>query len=317
MNLEPVQYFLDVVRRGSFAAAARERGVDPSVLSRAVAGLEATLGVRLLHRTTRRLTLTEAGAAYAARVEPLVQELVAAALQAGDATQRPAGTLRVASPVSFALLNVVPLIPALAERYPDLAIDLRLTDAPLDPISEGLDVAIRLGPLADSGLIARRLAPMVTVVCASPAYLARHGRPSVPADLASHECLLLDMPGFTDRWRFRDRGGEATEVRVRGRLRTSNALALKACALAGLGVVSQARWIVGRELRDGRLVDLFPEHVVEAAMFESPAVWLLYPTRAYLPLKVRAFAEFLQEAFADGPPWDAAVAADPARGHLP
>jgi len=180
---------------------------------------------------------------------------------------------------SFAQLNLVPLLPELAARYQALAFALVLTDAALDLVEERIDVAVRLGPLADSGLIAQRLAPMVARVCATPAYLARRGRPAAPADLAEHDCLLLAMPGFTDRWRFRDQDGRVADVRVRGQLRTSNAVALKACALGGMGVISQARWIVGRELRDGRLVDLFPEHEVVAAGSESPAMWLLYPTR--------------------------------------
>ena len=216
--------------------------------------------------------------------------------------------LRIAAPVSFAELNLVPLLPALARRYPDLSFDLVLTDAALDLVEERIDVALRLGPVAPTGLVALRLAPLVSRVCASPAYLERHGRPAAPGELERHSCLLLHMPGFDDRWRFRDREGQVTSVRVRGRLRTSNAIALKQCALAGMGIILQGRWIVGRELRDGTLVDLFPDHEATAASFESPAMWLLYPSRAYLPLKVRVFVRALRAAFAGTPPWDTPAA---------
>lgn len=328
MDVTALTLFVDVVRRGSFAAVARERGVDPSSVSRAVAALEAELGLRLFQRTTRRLAPTEAGAAYFARVEPLVEELDAARLQAADAARRPTGTLRVSAPVSFALLNLVPLLPAFAACYPEVAVDLVLADARLDLVEERLDAAVRLGTLPDLGLgdavVVRRLAPMVFRACASPTYLARRGRPAVPADLAAHDCLALDVVGFTDRWRFRGPDGTPTTVRARGPLRTSNALALKAAALAGLGVIVQARWIVGRELRDGTLVDLFPDHAVTAAApGGEPAAdrvagsatgddadgeasaWLVYPTRAYVPRKVRAFVDHVVRAFAAGPPGDA------------
>ncbi|MEM8931962.1 MAG: LysR family transcriptional regulator [Acidobacteriota bacterium] len=304
MDVRALRTFIEVVRRGSFASVARDRDLDPSSISRSIAGLERELGLRLFHRTTRRLVPTEAGSLYFDRVEPLVDELERAHLQAIDVSARPAGTLRLAAPVSFAQLNIVPLLTELGERYPDLDFDLILSDAALDLLEHRIDVAVRLGPLADSGLIARRLATMVARVCASPSYLDRHGRPATPAALADHAGLHLDMPGFTERWRFQDAEGRETSVHVPARLRTSNAVALKQAALDGLGVILQARWIVGRELHDGDLIDLFPEHRVTAASFDAPAVWLLYPTRAYVPLKVRVFVDFLLGRFADAPPWD-------------
>ncbi len=204
MDLTTLLTFVEVMRRGSFAAVARDRNVDPSSVSRAVKGLEDELGLRLFNRTTRRLSPTEAGVVYFDRVEPLVEELERARLQAADVSERPKGTLRVAAPVSFALLNLVPLLPALVERYPELSFDLVLTDATLDLVEERIDVALLLGPLSDSGLVVRRLSPMIARACASPSYLERHGRPEKPGDLERHECLLLDVHGFTDRWRFRD-----------------------------------------------------------------------------------------------------------------
>ena len=294
MNLQLLNAFVAVMRRGTFAAVARDQNVDPSSISRAVAELERELGVRLFHRTTRKLTPTEAGQVYFNRVEPLIEEFEAATLQAIDAGQKPKGTLRVAAPVSFSLLNIVPLLPELAETYPDLSLDLTLTDSVPNLVDERLDVALRLGPLHDSGLVAQQLLPMVMRACASPAYLTKHGKPKVPQDLQQHDCLLLNMPGFGAEWRFCHRNGEVKSLEVAGRFRTSNAIALKECALAGMGVILQASWIVGRDMREGRLVDLFPDWEITAATFPTPAMWLLYPTASYVPLKTRVFVEFLR-----------------------
>ncbi len=202
MDVRTLRTFVEVVRRGGFAAVAREHNLDPSAVSRAVTGLEDELGLRLFHRTTRRLVPTEAGAVYFERVEPLVEELERARLKATDVGETPKGTLRIAAPVSFSQLNLVPLLPELAERYPELFFDLVLTDAALELLEERIDVALRLGPLPASGLVAHELVPMITRVCASPAYLERYGHPGAPSELASHNCLLLNMPGFTNRCGF-------------------------------------------------------------------------------------------------------------------
>ncbi|MEO1083091.1 MAG: LysR family transcriptional regulator [Acidobacteriota bacterium] len=303
MDLTTLRIFLEVSRRGSFAAVAQARAVAPSSISRAVASLEMELGVKLFQRTTRRLAPTEAGALLRGRLEGLVDELEGVRLLMREARDEVQGELRVLAPVSFALQNVVPLLPALAQRHPQLRFDLRLSDALLDLVGERIDVAIRLGPLQDSRLVSRRLAPMHSVIAASPAYLERFGRPEEPEDLAQHECLQLDMPGFSPRWRLRDAAGRVREVSVSGRLRTSNAVALKDCALAGMGVVLQARWILGRELRSGQLVDLFPGYDVTAATFDN-AAYLLYPSRAYLPRKAQVFMDFMVDHFATHPPWD-------------
>ena len=312
MDVTTLRCFVDVVRRGSFAGAARDRGVDPSHVSRTVAALEAELGVRLFQRTTRRLALTEAGAVYLDRIAPLVDELERARLQAIDAGRLVHGTLRVAAPVSFALLNVVPLLPEFTRRHPQLAIDLVLTDATLDLVAERIDVAIRLGDVRDGRLVARRLTTMHFRPVASPGYLARRGHPATPEALADHDCLLLDVAGFGDRWRFRGPDGRTVTVHAAGPVRSSNALALKTCALADMGILVQARWIVGGELRTGALVDVFPDHEVTAAdgdlAFGGAAAWLVHPSRSYVPLKVQRFADHLQHAFALGPPGDRGAA---------
>lgn len=304
MDITTLAIFVEAVRKRSFAAVARDRQVDPATISRAIAALEHELKLRLFQRTTRTVEPTEAGMVYFERVEPLISELGKAHLAAADVNERPRGVLRIACPVSFAELNVTPLLPEFAERYPELRFELLLTDAPLDLIAEHLDVAIRVGPLHDSTLIARKLCPMIARVCAAPAYLRAHGRPATPAELIDHRCLVLAMPGFSrDRWKFTDAQGQTREVAVKEVLRTSNAMALKQCALAGMGITLQARWMVGREVRDGRLIDLFPAYQVTAAL-DDAAAWLLYPSRTYIPQKVRVFVDYLREKFRDGPPWD-------------
>ncbi len=304
MDVGTLRIFVDVMRRGSFAAVARDHGVDPSSISRAIASLEDELGLRLFQRTTRRLSPTEAGSIYFDRVEPIIEELEGARLTAVDVGERPTGTLRITAPTSFAELNLVPLLPAFAAAYPELSFDLVLTDASLDLLDERIDVALRLDPLPETGVVASRLTAMKARVCASPDYVARCGHPEVPEKLKDHNCLQLVMPGFTDVWRFHDASGQVTAVPVTGNLRTSNAVALKQCALAGMGIILQARWIVGRELQRGELIDLFPNHDATSAEVEAPAIWLLYPSRSYLPLKVRVFIDFLRRQFDQSSPWD-------------
>lgn len=302
MEIHFLRLFLQVFRRGSFAAVARDHNIDPSSVSRAVAALETELGFSLFDRTTRKLSPTEAGEVYFQRIEPLMNDLERAQELAGGSTKNPQGTLRVLAPVSFSQLNVVPLIPAFLAANPGIRFDLRLTDALLDLVEHRIDVAIRLGPLRDSSYIGRRLAPMRSRICASPEYLEIHGHPLSPADLEKHNCLLLDMPGFGDRWLLRDSNGQESYVDVEGKIKTSNAVVLKQLALAGSGVTLQGEWIVGRELLSGALIDLFPAHEVTASYFDN-AVWTLRPQRSYEPARVRRFLEFLHGAFATDPPW--------------
>ncbi len=283
---------------------ARDRGVDPATISRAIASLEEELQLRLFQRTTRKIEPTEAAVVYFERVEPLVDELAKAQLLALEVNERPQGVLRIACPVSFAELNITPLLPEFSQLYPQLRYELLLTDTAVDLISEHLDVAIRVGTLPDSSLILHKLCPMVMRVCATPEYLQNYGKPETPQELVKHKCLLLALPGFTrSNWKFTDKLGRTREVEVREFLRTSNAMALKQCALAGMGITLQARWMIGRELKEGSLVDLFPDYEVTAAL-DNAAAWLLYPSRDYLPLKVRVFVEFLKKKFKDGAPWE-------------
>jgi DNA-binding transcriptional LysR family regulator len=295
VELDNLKTFLEVVEQGSFAAAARRLDKAPSGVTRAVAALEAALGTRLLQRTTRRVALTEAGAAYLERVRPLLVELERAGQALADSGTQLRGNVRLTASVAYGQTMVVPLLPALHALHPALEVELLLSDAVVDLLAERVDVALRLGPPTDSSLVGSRLAAVRPRVVASPAYLKRHGRPRQPQDLAACDCLRFALPGYRTRWSFR-RAGEATvqEVPVRGWLVMTTALALHRAALDGLGPALLSDWLVDADIGAGRLVDLFPEHEATATHFDS-AVWLLYASRDHVPRRVRAVVDFFKQ----------------------
>lgn len=293
MDTTALAIFVDVVRRGSFAAVARDRAVDPSAVSRAIQGLESDLGARLFQRTTRRLSLTEAGALYLEKVEPLLDELERAHLAIGEVTGSPRGTLRVSASVTFGQGRLVPLLPRFAAAYPDLAIDLHLADTTVDLVLDRFDVAIRHGHLPDSSLVASKLVGTRYAIYASPDYLRGAPPLAEPRDLSAHDCLRLPYPGFRTRWTFRAADGERIEVPVSGRVTITNAAALKSCAVAGMGPALLPRWLVTGEMQDGSLVDLFPSYEVAATDFDT-AIWFMHPSHAHVPLKVRVYRDFLK-----------------------
>ena len=286
--------FVEVARRGSFAAAARDRNVDPSSVSRAVALLEEELGVRLLQRTTRRVALTEAGEMYLTKVTTLVDELDNARDEARGVSAGPIGTLRLTVAVSFGHTKLIPLLPAFRERYPAVKLELLLTDAVLDLVTERVDLAIRLGRRFSPDFIAIKLLETQYRACASPAYLANKKAPRVPQELQEHTCLLLALPEYRSRWLFRDKQGKVQEVPIHGDVTILSTLALRACALAGMGPVLLPNWLVDEDIAQGRLIDLFPDYRVAATDFDT-AIWLLYPSRTHLPNKVRVMIDFLKQ----------------------
>lgn len=295
MDISVLGLFVAVVRQGSFAAVARDRNIDPSSVSRAIASLETELGIRLFQRTTRQLAPTEAGMTYFERIEPLVVELQQANDIAKDISGQPTGALRVTASVAFGLKCIVPLLPKFEAQYPELTVELLLTDSVVDVVSERIDVAVRLGRLADSTLMAQRLMPVVYRVCASPAYLKRCGHPQMPSEIEHHQCLLFPLAGFCSQWIFRDEGGAVTEVAVKGHLVISNAIALQQCAIAGMGIALLPHWLVDDDIAAGRLVNVFTGHAVTATDFNT-AAWLVSPSRAYVPIKVSAFVSFLKQS---------------------
>ncbi|MEL7243195.1 MAG: LysR family transcriptional regulator [Cyanobacteria bacterium J06629_18] len=294
MDLSVLQIFVEVMRHGSFAAVARERNIDPSSVSRTIAGLESELSIRLFQRTTRKLSPTEAGITYFQRVEPLIEEIQQAAEIAKDISGNPKGTIRVTASVSFGLKCIVPLLPKLEKNYPELTVDLLLTDSVVDLLTERIDIAIRLGQLTDSTLIAQRLMQTHYYVCASPDYLERFGTPKIPKDIEQHNCLLFPLSGFNTRWIFKDKKENRQEILIQGNTIISNAIALQQCAINGMGLALLADWLIDDNIGNGELVKLFPDYQVTATDFNT-AAWLIYPGRAYIPLKVRVFVEELKK----------------------
>lgn len=294
MDLSVLQIFVEVMRQGSFASVARERNIDPSSVSRTIAGLESELGIRLFQRTTRKLSPTEAGMIYFKRVEPLIEEMQQAVAVAKDISGNPKGTIRVTASVSFGLKCIVPLLPGFEAKYPEVTVDLLLTDSVVDLFTERIDVAVRLGKLADSTLIAQQLMPTRYSVCASSDYVQKWGNPRIPRDIKHHKCLLFPLADFRSRWIFKHKDGNISKIPVQGKIIISNAIALQQCAISGMGLALLANWLIDEDIRAGRLVNLFPDYEVTATDFNT-AAWLVYPSRAYIPLKVRVFAEELKK----------------------
>jgi DNA-binding transcriptional LysR family regulator len=290
---------IDVARHGSFAATARQHRLDPSAISRTVAQIEAELGFRIFQRTTRSMSLTEAGRRYIRRVEAVLQELEAAADEAGALHAAPKGRLRMTASVAFGNRCLVPLLPRFRTEFPELQLELILSDNYLDLVGEGIELAIRLGPGLSGDLVGSRLFDTIYRVCASPAYLKNAPRLRRPADLSAVPCLLLVFPGFSFRWLFRDSRGAVTEIPVKGDILLSDALALRQCALGGLGPVLLPNWLIDDDIANRRLVNLFPTYRATATTFDT-AAFFLYPNRAFLPNKVRLTIDFLRQQLARG-----------------
>ena len=299
MNTRDLGLFLDVARRGSFAAVAKARGMDPSAVSRAIAGLETDLGVRLFQRSTRRMRLTEAGELFLTRAAPLAEELERARADALAVRANPTGTLRMTASVTFGQRCIVPNLGAFRRCYPDVRVDAVFTDANLDLVDQGIDLAVRLAPMVTGDVIATKLMSTAYRVVASPGYVRSAPPIQEPRDLARHRCLLFPLPGYRSQWRFRDRAGDIEEVPIAGDLTLAPAGSLRDAALDGLGPALLADWLVDDDIAAGRLVRLLPDHAVTATSFDT-AAWLLYPSRSFLPAKVRVMIDFLRARLGAG-----------------
>lgn len=295
-----MQVFVRVVSLGSFSAAARSLGLSQTMVTKHIAALEERLGVTLLHRTTRRLNLTEAGRRYLQSSERILAEIEEAETLAVADRVEPRGTLRINVPLAFGMREIAPILPRFAARHPKLTVDLGLADRMVDLIEERWDLAIRIGRMADSSLVARKLAPLRLMVCASPAYLKEHGTPKTVDDLRQHSCLGYTLSAATsaDRWLFGKDG--KMSVPISGRFRADNGDALRLAALEGLGLIYQPTFLLADDLRAGRL---------RAVTLDQPpvtfdGVFAVYPAERHPPAKVRACIDFLVEAFRGEPPWE-------------
>jgi len=299
-RLTAIQVFAQVVEAGSFAKAAERLGLSTSATSRQVAELEAHLQARLLNRTTRRVSLTESGRAFYERAVQLLADLGEAEAEASSAAVVPRGTIRLTTSVNFGVRHVAPAIAEFLRRHPEVRFDVSLSDRVVDLVEEGFDLAIRVGTPGADNLVARRLGETRLVPCASPDYLARHGAPSTPEELARHNCFTYEYVSPRQVWRFRDRAGAERTVRVSGSLHSNNGDLLAEVAAHGAGIVFEPAFIVGPDVRAGRLVPLLQEFVPPPV-----PIFALYPSRKHLSAKVRRFVEFLLERFAAAQDWSA------------
>lgn len=294
ISLGALKSFADVASEGSFAAVARKRLVDPSIVSRTIAGLEHELGFRLFDRTTRRLNLTEAGSIYLQRSLTLVAELDAAREAASDALTQPSGLIRITASTAFGVHWLTPRLQRFMADFPDIAIEAVLTDSVVDIAAERIDLALRLAVRPSGDLIATRLMATRYRVVASPAYLDGAGSLAGPGDLADRQCLLLTLPGYRSMWSFRRDEG-IQQVAVEGRLAISSPAAIRRAALDGMGPALLADWMVAADLGSGALIDLLPGWEATAADFDT-AAWILFPSNAYVSRKVRALVDYLKGA---------------------
>lgn len=301
-SLTDIAVFVQVVDSGSFTAAAEKLSLSKSIVSRYVSRLEDRLGARLLNRTTRRLSLTEAGQVFYTRSEKGLQELMDAELEVSRLQGEPRGTLRINAPMSFGILHIAPAIPDFLKPYPSLKIDMRLDDRSIDVIEEGFDVTIRISELTESSLIARRLAPCRHVLVASPNYLKRRGEPRIPQDLRNHSILANQWQGAAQAWEFRMGDDNPTVVNVSAAIQMNNSLALREALLADGGIARVPTFVVGRDVQEGRL-----QSVLRHYQLPEVSIYAVFPQRQYLTPKVRAFVEFMVEHISMVPYWDQRV----------
>ena len=290
--------FAKVFETGSFTAAADALGMTKSAASKHVSKLENRLDARLFDRTTRRLRPTEVGAAFYERCVRILAEIEEAESAVSQLHSEPRGTLRVSAPMSFGIQHLSRVLPAFMEMHSALEVDLSLNDRIVDLMDEGVDVAVRIADLPDSSLIARRIAPARSRVCASPDYWRRHGMPEKPEDLHNHECLIYKFLATQNTWRFATPDGPRT-LRVNGRFRADNGDVLREAAAAGLGVTYAPTFILGDDIRAGRLQMALQRF--EAAPL---GIYAVYPQNRHLSAKVRVFVDYLAGCFGPTPYWD-------------
>lgn len=303
-KLAAMHAFRRVIELGSFRAAARDLGRSNAAVSKQVSDLEVELGATLIARTTRRLALTEIGQAYYERCARILDDLTETETAVASLQAAPRGLLRVNAPMSFGLLHLARVMPAYIQRCPEVRVDLVMNDRAVDLLEEGFDIAVRVRTsLPDSSLIARRLAPVRRVLCAAPDYLERHGCPERPEDLVRHRCLIYSLSTSPTEWTFALPGkSDPLTVRVRPYYTANSSIALREALLAGSGIALVPTFVVGPDVREGRLRAVLPTFEIA-----PQTMYALYPSARHLSPKVRSFVDFLVERYGDEPYWDSSV----------
>jgi len=296
-SVREMRSFVCVVEAGSFVGGAEAAGLSKQAVSRHVAELEQRLGVRLLHRTTRRLSLTEDGQAFFIRAQELLDEIDRLEAEVASGSAEPTGLLRINAPLTFGILHLAPLWGRFSRLYPKVSLDVQLSDRLVDLVEEGYDLAVRISDMPSSTLVGRKLASTRMVLCASPGYLDENGTPATPNELKNHRMISYTYLATGDEWAFTTPEGAAVRIRVTSRLHTNSGDTCRAAALDDQGVIFQPDFLVAGDLRQGALVELMPA-------YKGPeiGIYVVYPSRQHLPVKTRRLVDYLVSAF-DSPTW--------------
>lgn len=296
MNIEHLKLFVRLAATHNISQAGQELGLSPAVASAHISKLEEGLGIRLVHRTTRKVSLTEEGQAFLPHAEEVLASVEAARASVGVGEILPKGTLRVTAPASFGRMHLMPALKGFLLQYPDLSIDLRLTDTIVDLVEGGFDIAIRNAELKDSTLIARKLASDKRIICASPEYLSKFGEPATPDDLHDHQCI--NIIGL-ESWSF-DTPDGPVNIKTKGKFRTDHGEAVRDACVNGIGIAMNATWSVYQHLQRGELVQILKDY----PMVSDAAIWAVYPSSRLVAPKVRAFIDYFAEYYGNPPYWD-------------
>ncbi len=298
-RLRAMEVFVEVVRKNGFARAADALDTSPANVTRIIADLESHLGTRLLNRSSRKMSLTESGDALYERAKTIVEDMAEVEAIASATSMTPRGLLRLNAPLSFGVLQLAPLWGKFMELHPGIELEVALIDRVVDIVEEGYDMAIRISRSGSASHAARKLATSQNICCAAPAYLEKHGVPRAPQDLAAHRCIGYRYAATADEWHFSKPPGQTEVVKVNCAMHTNNGDTARAVAIAGGGVIWQPTFLIGADLRAGRLVRVLPD-------YDLPDIDVLavYPSRRHLSAKVRVMIDFLAQEFAGVPPWD-------------
>ena len=298
-KINDMSVFVAVIENMNMTRAGEILGMSSAVVSKRILNLEKRLGVRLLNRSTRRMTPTEEGTIYYHRCKTILEEIENTELALSGMQKQPKGILKISAPASFGRKHISPILTKFLSMYPDVDLQIQLTDKVVDILEEGLDMAIRIGHLDDSNLVARKLSPNCRVLCASHQYLQQFGTPQSPQDLSHHSCLLLGAIGTTHQsWSF-TQDKQMTKVRVQGRIVSNNGEVLRDGVLGGLGIAQKSTWDVGEDLKNGTIVRVLPDYSLG-----QTDIYALYPHRLHLSSKVRVWVDFLVDHFGPTPYWD-------------
>ena len=294
--ISDLDIFARVARTGNMSAAGREMGLSPAVVSKRVSLLEERLGARLFQRTTRHLTLTETGEGYFKRVVDILSLVEEAEDFVSRRNTTPRGQLKITAPTCFSRLHIAPYLADFIARYPEIDLDFQITDNMIDIIRDGFDLAIRIGELEDSSLVAKKLAPETRVMCATPEYIKKFGSPQTLSDLEGHNCLSA---GAQDVWRLQGPDG-LHQLRMTGNIKSNSAEFTRQAILAGLGIGLRSTWDIGPELKNGELEIVLPQY----SGSNNIAIYAVYPSREFMPSKVNVFIDFLAELYGSEPYWE-------------